>query len=83
MNSRDLVKEVAGRENRLKGEVVLLIGPPSAEETAANTSWDDIRARAAELLRGGMARSAVVKQLTVEFDAPRNALYRVVHRMKV
>jgi len=83
MNSRDLVKEVAGRENRLKGEVVLLIGPPSDEETAASTSWDDIRARAAELLRGGMARSAVVKQLTVEFDAPRNALYRVVHRMKI
>lgn len=83
MPAANLVKELSGREDALKGEVVLLIGPPSIEETEAVDSWDDVRARAAELLRGGMARSSVVKQLTTEFDVPRNALYRVVHKMDV
>lgn len=79
----ELVDELSHRDGDLKGEVVLLIGPPSLEETEAEDSWDDIRARATELLRGGMARSAVVKQLTTEFDVPRNALYRVVHKLDV
>jgi 16S rRNA (cytidine1402-2'-O)-methyltransferase len=83
MNARDLADEVASRESKLKGEVTIIIGPPSVEETESATSWADIRARATELLRGGMARSAVVKQLTAEFDAPRNALYRVVHKIEI
>lgn len=83
MPAADLVKELSHRDKPLKGEVVLLIGPPPFDETENTVSWDAVRARALDLLRGGMARSSVVKQLTTEFDAPRNTLYRIVHKLKV
>lgn len=69
-----LAAAVSGRE--LKGEVVLLVGPPAPEEAA---EVDDVavasalRARIAE----GLTRKDAVKRVAAELGVPRNDVYRI------
>ena len=71
-----LATQVAERE--LKGEVVLLIGPPlpaapDAAEVADRS--DSLRARVGELVAGGMSRKDAVRAVAAETGLPRNAVY--------
>ncbi len=70
----ELAERFAGRE--LKGEVVLLIGPPlpqqqlSLDENAVRESLDALAA-------AGVSRKDAVRQVSVQLGIPRNTVYRV------
>jgi 16S rRNA (cytidine1402-2'-O)-methyltransferase len=70
----ELAARLAGRE--LKGEVVLLVGPPPRGERAT-IDPDAVRARLHELQEAGMARSAAVKEVAADLGLPRNDVYRI------
>lgn len=70
----DLAAALEGRE--LKGEVVLLVGPPVAGE-APIVSDDSIRAAVQALVAGGMSRKDAVRQVAGELGVPRNDAYRI------
>lgn len=72
----DLAAEVGSRES-LKGEVVLLVGPPvsDAAKTAAPADSEEVRARLAELIAGGMKRAQAAKQVAAEYGMPRAEVY--------
>jgi len=70
----ELAARLAGRE--LKGEVVLLVGPPPRGERAT-IDQDAVRARLQELQEAGVARSAAVKQVAADLSLPRNDVYRI------
>ncbi|NTU88488.1 MAG: 16S rRNA (cytidine(1402)-2'-O)-methyltransferase [Actinobacteria bacterium] len=76
-----LVEQLTSREGSLKGEVVLLIGPPTKEETFVAPGGDEVVSRIRELLTSGMSKSAAVKQVASEFGVSKNSLYDVVHGM--
>ncbi|MBA4370026.1 MAG: 16S rRNA (cytidine(1402)-2'-O)-methyltransferase [Coriobacteriaceae bacterium] len=69
----ELAAEVAGRTS-LKGEVVLLVGPPARSATVFDD--DDLRSRVRALVAQGVPRSEAVKRVAVETGAPRNRAYR-------
>ncbi|MBW6468481.1 MAG: 16S rRNA (cytidine(1402)-2'-O)-methyltransferase [Coriobacteriia bacterium] len=75
---RGPVAEIAAAlaDRELKGEVVLLVGPPPRGERAVVDS-DAVRARLQDLLDGGQSRSAAVKQVAAELGVPRNDVYRI------
>jgi 16S rRNA (cytidine1402-2'-O)-methyltransferase len=73
----DLAREVEERET-LKGEVVLLVGPPSGEES--HVDEDQVRARVEEVVARGASRAAAVKQIAAELGVPRNTVYEIAHR---
>ncbi len=75
----ELAAQVGERES-LKGEVVLLVGPPvpgAVGESASDSAPDAalIRARVEELVSQGMKRTAAAKQVSKELGVPRNAVY--------
>jgi 16S rRNA (cytidine1402-2'-O)-methyltransferase len=70
----ELAARLAGRE--LKGEVVLLVGPPPRGERAT-IDPDAVRARLQELQETGVARSAAVKEVASDLGLPRNDVYRI------
>ncbi len=70
--------EVAGREG-LKGEVVLLVGPPvkqSREAPDATAVLACVEAHVAE----GASRSEAVKRTARELGVPRSEVYGIAHR---
>ncbi|MBS3956389.1 MAG: 16S rRNA (cytidine(1402)-2'-O)-methyltransferase [Clostridiales bacterium] len=69
----ELAELFAQRE--LKGEVVVLVGPPDAGALAIDV--DAVRARLATLAAAGVRRSEAVKRVAVEFGVPRNDVYRI------
>lgn len=73
----ELAREVASRE-QLKGEVVLLLGPPVASE-ASVADPEVVRARVDELIASGEKRSAAVKRVAQELGLPRNEVYDLAH----
>lgn len=73
----ELAEALVGRE--LKGEVVLLVGPPPRGPAGAGVDPDRARARLAELEAGGSSRSAAVRQVAAELGAGRNEIYRIAH----
>ena len=77
----ELAEQIAGRE-QLKGEVVLLVGPPS-ETPRPSTDDPDVAARARgrieELLGEGVSRSAAVKQTAKELGVAKSQLYALAH----
>jgi 16S rRNA (cytidine1402-2'-O)-methyltransferase len=77
--AQEVAAEIAGRES-LKGEVVLLVGPPSGDEPKTVLDPVDIRARVDALVGQGMSRSAAVRQVAVELGAGRAEVYAIAHR---
>ncbi len=73
----DLAADLAGRES-LKGEVVLLVGPP-ARGSRAEVDAHAVRARLGELMEAGASRSAAVRAVAEERGVPRNEVYRIAH----
>ena len=60
----------------LKGEVVLLVGPPVAREQLA-LDTHAIRDRLSALQADGVSRRDAVRQVAIELGLPRNDVYRV------
>lgn len=73
----ELAREVAERET-LKGEVVLLVGPPSGEPEPFDEA--DVRAKVDDLVAGGSSRVQAVKSVAQELGLSRNAVYEIAHR---
>jgi 16S rRNA (cytidine1402-2'-O)-methyltransferase len=69
----ELAKRFAERE--LKGEVVLLVGPPGAPEQLA-LDEDAVRERLDAKIAGGMSRKDAVREVAQELGLPRNEVYR-------
>ena len=65
-------------ERELKGEIVIVVGPP-VTTTRPLPSADEMRAGVAELLHSGVSRSEAVKRYAKENGLPRNAVYEAVH----
>lgn len=74
----EVAENIAERPN-LKGEVVLLVGPPVAEGRRA-VDETVVLARIADLLAGGARRSEAVKIVAGELDLPRSEVYEIAHR---
>jgi 16S rRNA (cytidine1402-2'-O)-methyltransferase len=70
---------IAARES-LKGEVVLLVGPPIAEAKEASPDPEVVRTRVETLMTQGMTRSAAAKQVAKELGASRTEVYDMAHR---
>jgi len=75
-----IAEEIAARES-LKGEVVLLVGPPATRTTAATyptpTDVGAVRARVAALIADGVTRTAAVKQVARELGVSRSEVYDI------
>jgi len=71
-----IAEQIAARDS-LKGEVVLLVGPPVASASASADDADMVvvAARVDELVAAGMKRAQAAKQVAQEMGLPRNAVY--------
>lgn len=70
----ELAASLAARE--LKGEVVLLVGPPAADARVRSAADPEaIRARVDELVAGGSSRKDAVRAVAAETGLARNAVY--------
>ncbi|MBE0416161.1 MAG: 16S rRNA (cytidine(1402)-2'-O)-methyltransferase [Coriobacteriia bacterium] len=72
-----LAAELAGRG--LKGEVVLLVGPPPRGSGRKPIDPEAVRQRLQEFEAGGMSRSTAVRQVAADLGVPRNDVYRIAH----
>jgi thiamine biosynthesis lipoprotein len=77
----ELVEMLEVREGSLRGEVVLLVGPPAEGEDPERHDPVDIDGRIGELLSQGLARSVVAKQLAGELGVSKNMLYDQVNAL--
>jgi 16S rRNA (cytidine1402-2'-O)-methyltransferase len=80
----ELAEQISERE-LLKGEVVLLVGPPHWGRNAAPAPIEPVdasvvRARVAELMSEGTARTAAVKQVAKETGMSRQDVYDLASR---
>lgn len=73
----ELAREVSERET-LKGEVVLLVGPPVSLRPVIDEP--DVRAMVDRLASDGVSRTEAVKRVARELGLPRNAVYEIAHR---
>lgn len=73
----ELARALEGRE--LKGEVVLLVGPPVADETPV-VSDDTIGVAVQALVVAGVSRKDAVKRVSEDLGVPRNDVYRIALR---
>ena len=73
----EVAMQIGAREG-LKGEVVLLVGPPPAlvREEADPV---EVRAHVEALIGGGLTRSEAVKTAARNLDLPRSEVYRIAH----
>ena len=72
------VAEQIGARDVLKGEVVLLVGPPPApvrEEVDA----DEVRSYVERFIGDGVSRSEAVKRVARELGLPKSEVYRIAH----
>ncbi len=76
-DTEGLAVELAGRE--LKGEVVLLVGPPGAR-LAALVDEAAIGRRVQALVEGGASRRDAARVAAAEFGVPRNVAYAIAVR---
>jgi 16S rRNA (cytidine1402-2'-O)-methyltransferase len=74
----ELAEMLAVRE-KLKGEVVLLIGPPPAR-TRAHANEEEVLVAVEALIAQGESRSAAVKQVAAELGVPRSEVYDFAHK---
>lgn len=63
-------------DRELKGEVVLLVGPP-LEQQQLSLDEDVVRESLEALISGGASRKDAVRQVAAELGLPRNDVYRV------
>ena len=77
---RGTLDEVAANvaDRRLKGEVVLLAGPPTPKE-APDVDVEDIRTRIGVKLAEGVSMRDAVRLVADEADLPRNLVYEAAH----
>ncbi len=75
---RDMFAKRAA-EGSIKGEIVIVIDGPNAEEgqVAAANAEDAARVRAAELKAEGKRNKEIAKALVAEFSLPRNVAYDI------
>lgn len=72
-----LAGDIDSRE-RLKGEIVLLVGPPVQGESAVDET--EVSSRIEQLVGAGTGRSAAVRRVAEELGVPRNVVYEIAHR---
>ena len=65
-------------ERPLKGEVVLLVGPPESPEQVA-IDEDVVRKRLGAAEEAGMTRKDAVRSVAADLALPRNEVYRIAH----
>jgi 16S rRNA (cytidine1402-2'-O)-methyltransferase len=75
---QELAEQVAARE-KLKGEVVLLVGPPPVPAREP-VNEERVRSAVANRIALGESRSAAVKQIANELNIPRSEVYDIAHR---
>jgi 16S rRNA (cytidine1402-2'-O)-methyltransferase len=73
-----LAASLAGRE--LKGEVVLLVGPPGRDQAPAGLEPDEVVRRVEALVSGGVTRRDAVRQVAAEAGMARNVVYALTLR---
>jgi len=76
----ELAEKVAARET-LKGEVVLLVGPPRPS-APARLDEDDVREAVEARIALGESRSAAVRAVAEKLGVPRSDVYEVAHRTR-
>jgi 16S rRNA C1402 (ribose-2'-O) methylase RsmI len=74
----ELAEQVAARD-KLKGEVVLLVGPPPARERA-HVDADEVRAAVEARVALGESRSAAARQVAAELGVSRSEAYEAAHK---
>ncbi len=75
----ELAAAVAGRES-LKGEVVLLVGPPAPGEIEpAEVGDSELLERVEEIVAGGAKRAEAVRRVAAETGVSRHRVYEVAH----
>jgi len=75
----DIAANVAARES-LKGEVVLLVSPPTLE-TNVRVDEAAVLEQLGTLIAGGTRRSEAVKLVAAELGLPRGEVYEIAHRV--
>ena len=73
-----LAKELQQRES-IKGEIVLVIAPPSAEDLAVSMDDAGVQERIAAELASGASKSAIAKKLARELGVSKNEIYAMLH----
>ena len=76
----ELAAELAGRE-AIKGEIALVIAPPSQEEQQVDLQAEDVQERIRRELEGGTSKSALAKQLARELGISKNQVYDLIHSL--
>jgi 16S rRNA (cytidine1402-2'-O)-methyltransferase len=74
----ELTEIVSARE--LKGEVVLLVGPPERTKAPVELEPEEIRRAVAELMATGLSRKDAVRTVAEETGMARNAVYGITLR---
>jgi 16S rRNA C1402 (ribose-2'-O) methylase RsmI len=73
------IAEQLEQRDDLKGEVVVLVGPPAGRKTAATypevVDEELVRSLVARLISEGATRTAAVKQVARELGIERNTVY--------
>jgi 16S rRNA (cytidine1402-2'-O)-methyltransferase len=69
----ELAADLAGRD--LKGEVVLLVGPPRRDQAPAGPEPDEIRRMVEAHVAAGMSRKDAARTVAAETGLGRNAVY--------
>jgi len=64
-------------ERELKGEVVLLVGPPPRHQEAAPVDEAEVRARVEALISEGLSRKDAARAVASAIGIPRNEVYRI------
>ena len=72
------VAETIGAREVLKGEVVLLVGPPPAP-TRVETDVANVRRNLDLLIEAGSSRSEAVKRVARELGLPKSEVYQIAH----
>jgi len=73
------VAEQIGERTSLKGEVVLLVGPPLAR-VRARANESELQAMIDALVSEGVSKSEAVKRVSAQTGVPRSEVYDVAHR---
>lgn len=73
-----LAKELQQRES-IKGEIALVIAPPSAEDLAVSMDDAGVQERIAVELASGAPKSAIAKKLARELGVSKNEIYAMLH----
>ncbi|MGI6032275.1 MAG: 16S rRNA (cytidine(1402)-2'-O)-methyltransferase [Coriobacteriales bacterium] len=76
----ELASELAARD-AIKGEIALVVEPPSADDGAATVSLaenDELKERIRAELADGKRKSEIAKELSRELGVPKNELYDLI-----